>query len=189
VAEWTAETEVLFALMVGSALTTELMAELAAAVADETTGVVVASAVAGYSKGRMLLTSAGIDAYQPGGLPAASAELMSAAKADGDAMAELRASLGSAVASTIRTDCDCSGLIDVWAPTPTATAATNPARNVNCISYNDLRPLSKELNECGERGLQHFHAFGGDRQSDDRAKQRVTDEKGAPLWRIPPGCI
>jgi hypothetical protein len=110
VAEWTAETEVLFALMVGSALTTELMAELAAAVADETTGVVVASAVAGYSKGRMLLTSAGIDAYQPGGLPAASAELMSAAKAEGDAMAELRASLGSAVASTIRTDCDCSGL-------------------------------------------------------------------------------
>lgn len=139
VAEWTAEMEVLFALVVGSALTTELTAELAAAVADETTGVVVASAVAGYSKGRMLLTSAGIDAYQPGGLPAASAELMSAAKADGDAMAELRASLGSAVASTIRTDCDCSGLIDVWAPTPTATAATKPARNVNCISYNDLR--------------------------------------------------
>lgn len=114
-AEWTAETEVLFAPVVGSALTTELTAELAAAelaaaVADETTGVVVASAVAGYSKGRMLLTSAGIDAYQPGGLPAASAELISAAKADGDAMAELRASLGSAVASTIRTDCDCSGL-------------------------------------------------------------------------------
>jgi hypothetical protein len=111
VAEWTSETEVLFAPVVGSALTTELTAEVTAAVAaDETTGVVVASAVAGYSKGRMLLTSAGIDAYQPGGLPAASAELMSAAKAEGDAMAELRASLGSAVASTIRTDCDCSGL-------------------------------------------------------------------------------
>ena len=97
VAEWTAEMEVLFAPVVGMALTTELMAELTAeltaAVADETTGVVVASAVAGYSKGRMLLTSAGIDAYQPGGLPAASAELISAAKADGDAMAELRASL------------------------------------------------------------------------------------------------
>jgi hypothetical protein len=118
VAEWTAETEVLFAPVVGSALTTELMTELTAEVtaevtaadADETTGVVVASAVAGYSKGRMLLTSAGIEAYQPGGLPAASAELISAAKAEGDAMAELRASLGSAVASTIRTDCDCSGL-------------------------------------------------------------------------------
>lgn len=78
VAEWTAEMEVLLA-RVGNALA-ETTVEVA-------TGVVVASAAAGYNIGRMLLTSAGIEAYHPGVLPAASEELISAAKADCEAMA------------------------------------------------------------------------------------------------------
>lgn len=78
VAEWTAEMEVLLA-PVGAALADTAL--------EVTTGVVVASAAAGYSRGRMLLTSAGMDAYHPGVLPAASEELISAAKADCDAMA------------------------------------------------------------------------------------------------------
>lgn len=79
VAEWMAEIEVLLA-PVGAAL-------MEAAVVDEATGVVVASAAAGYNRGRMLLTSAGMEAYHPGVLPAASEELISAAKADCEAMA------------------------------------------------------------------------------------------------------
>ncbi len=81
VAEWMTETEVLFAL-VGAALTE---AEVDDATCE--TGVVVASAAAGYNRGRMLLTSAGMEAYHPGVLPAVSAELISAAKADCEAMA------------------------------------------------------------------------------------------------------
>ena len=81
VAEWTAEMDVLFAPM-GVAL-----AELAELAVEVTTGVVVASAATGYSRGRMLLTSAGIEAYHPGVLPAAREELISAAKADSEAMA------------------------------------------------------------------------------------------------------
>jgi H2-forming N5,N10-methylenetetrahydromethanopterin dehydrogenase-like enzyme len=84
VAEWTAEMDVLFA-PVGVALAEP--AELAELAVEVTTGVVVASAATGYSRGRMLLTSAGIDAYHPGVLPAAREELISAAKADSEAMA------------------------------------------------------------------------------------------------------
>lgn len=78
VAEWTTEIEVLFE-PVGIAL-----AELAVEVA---TGVVEASVATGYSRGRMLLTSAGIAAYHAGVLPAAREELISAAKADSEAIA------------------------------------------------------------------------------------------------------
>ena len=60
------------------------LAELAVEV---TTGVVKASAATGYSRGRMLLMSAGIDAYHPGVLPAEREELISAAKADSEAIA------------------------------------------------------------------------------------------------------
>jgi hypothetical protein len=85
VAEWTEETVVLLA-PVGAALT-ETAVEEGVGVAEET-GVVVASATAaGYSWGRMLLTSAGSDAYQPGVSPAASDEAIWAAKAEEEASA------------------------------------------------------------------------------------------------------
>jgi hypothetical protein len=111
VAEWTEETVVLFE-PVGIALT-ELMLALALALALGVTrgaGVVEASVAAGYSWGRMLLTSAGSDAYQPGVLPASSDEAMSAAKAEEEASARLRWSGGSAVASTSSTELATSGL-------------------------------------------------------------------------------
>lgn len=79
-----AEIEVLFAL-VGVALAA--LAEPVELALEMTTGVVVASAAAGYRRGKMLLTSAGMEAYHPGVLPAASEELISAAKADSEAMA------------------------------------------------------------------------------------------------------
>jgi hypothetical protein len=50
-------------------------------------GVVEASAATGYSIGKMLLTSAGMDAYHPGVLPAAREELIATAKADSEASA------------------------------------------------------------------------------------------------------
>ena len=84
VAEWTEETVELLA-PVGAALT-ETAVEEGVGVA-EATGVVVASATAGYSWGRMLLTSAGSDAYQLGVLPAASDEAIWAAKAEEEARA------------------------------------------------------------------------------------------------------
>lgn len=76
VAEWTAKMEVLFEL-VGS----PVPVALADATAEDelTTGVDVASAAAGYIRGRMLLMSAGMELYQSGVLPAASDELISAA--------------------------------------------------------------------------------------------------------------
>jgi hypothetical protein len=89
--EWTEETVVLLE-PVGTALTelaelAELAAEERVGVAEATAGVVEAWAAAGYSWGRMLLTSAGSDAYQPGTLPAASDEAISAAKAEEEASA------------------------------------------------------------------------------------------------------
>jgi hypothetical protein len=76
VAEWTAEMEVLFEPVGIPVALAEAAAELEL---ELTTGVVVASAAAGYIIGRMLLTSAGIEAYQPGVLPAARDEPISAA--------------------------------------------------------------------------------------------------------------
>jgi hypothetical protein len=83
--EWTEETVVLLE-PVGTALT-ELAVEERVGVAEATAGVVEALAAAGYSWGRTLLTSAGSDAYQPGTLPAASDEAISAAKAEEEARA------------------------------------------------------------------------------------------------------
>lgn len=91
VAERTAELEVLFE-PVGVALA-ELAVEVMIGVAlaelavEVMIGVVEVSATTGYSRGRMLLTPAGIDAYHPGVLPAAREELISAAKADPEASA------------------------------------------------------------------------------------------------------